>query len=212
MDALTKTNATTSLQELFGGGQAPKRTPPAAGGSFAAMMEQDPVDPSKLEAWEGMFYDPTTGEGIVLQNRDSEASEKKYLRTGWFFERPTQAQPTPGGSLEDRSYACRISPFGFLTKESSERMMNLLASVLPADAKVEGIGYNDANPSFPVSAPQREILVSHGGGTMRLAAGGLARQICNYTFEDSQGEVRQNAPAILRNNMAAATAVGGRGY
>lgn len=158
-----------------------------------------PIDPTRLLPWEGMFIDPATGEGIVLQNRDSELGEKTYLRTGWFFERPTQSQPAPGRSLEDRSHQERISPLGFLTEESTKRLMSMLAEFLPPGAKIQGIGANNPNSSFPVSVQQREILVSWGDRTLRFPAGSLARQMCNYTFLDGKGEVRQNTAFTLRN-------------
>ena len=55
------------------------------------------------------------------QNRDSELGEKRFLHTGWFFERPTQNQPTPGGSLEDRSHQARLSPRVATTGDQSCR-------------------------------------------------------------------------------------------
>ncbi len=185
---------------------APAVTPPAAPSAPTPVLQSTPaastpIDPSRLEAWEGMFFDPLTGEGIVLQNRDSELGEKTYLRTGWFFERPTQAQPSPGASLEDRSHQERISPFGFLTQASTDKLMEMLAQYLPSGARVEGTGAGSANASFPVSAPQREIVVSMGDRMLRFPAGLIARTICNYTSQDAEGTIRQNADFVLRNSV-----------
>lgn len=193
--------APTSLQLLFGGSAAPPPVHPAVDPKLAST----PIDESKLEAWEGMYFDTSTGEAIVLQNRDSELGEKRFLHTGWFFERPTQNQPTPGGSLEDRSHQARLSPFGFLTAESTARLMDLLGAALPPGAKIEGIGANDANAAFPVSTAQREIHVSWGGRTHRFPAGNLARTICNYTYVDGQGAVRQNSQFTLTNAVGELT-------
>lgn len=198
-----------NLQELFGLRAVSPAKPRVAGPSFAEVQaaEIDALEPApapprtpgfqaKLEAWEGMFYDPATGEGIVSPR------EGEYLHTGWFFERPMQHQPTPGGSLEDRAHLEPICPFGFLSEGSAKRMMDLLAQFLPPDAQVTGIEAAEANPSFPYTVAQREIVVSAGGNTFRFPAGLLAREMCCYTYAGEDGGVRQNMAATLQRAVA----------
>lgn len=203
MDPLTRVTQAPNLQQLFGGRTAPA-TPfaevHAAAVASADAPQRPEIDGSRLEAWEGMFYDPATGEGIVGQ--ETEPGKWSYLHTGWFFERPMQHQPTPGGSLEDRSYLVPVSRFGFLTEESTNRLMDLLAPHLPPDARIVGSGFAEANPSFPYTSPQREIVVSANGNTIRLPAGALAREMCNYTYRDENGAVKQHQTATITRALA----------
>lgn len=198
----------TPLQELFGinsvtaAWSKPAETPAATSftetleTTLAAPDQSTPIDPAKLQAWEGIYFDTSTGEGVVRQ-------DGQYLRTGWYFERASQQQPTPGGSLEDRSHAEALCPFGFLTQESTVRLMKMMEDYLPKGAEVKGIGQNDANPSFPVNVAQREIVVARDGATYRFPAGSLARDMCNYTFLDpASGVVRQNTAGSLQRAIS----------
>jgi len=158
-------------------------------------MELDKATPEELaqmETHEGMQFDRATGEAVC-----------NGLRTGWFFLTDvTQSLPTPGQSLDALRSPQKVTPWGFLAEESAQRLMGMVAAVLPPPLTVS-IGYGDANSQFPQSVQPKELqfrTVDTPGKVYRFQAGLIASAIARTTYYDSVLKVQKQAPeGVLRD-------------
>lgn len=145
-----------------------------------------------LETYEEMQYLPSTGEAICNE-----------LHTKWFFkQKVTQELPTPGQPLDGPRTPQAVTPWGFLTEDSAERLLSMVAAVLPAPITVT-IGFGDPNSQFPQSVLPRELqfrTIDTPGKMYRFSAGLNASAIARTTFYDAVLKVQKQAPeGVIRD-------------
>lgn len=128
-----------------------------------------PVPAADVETHEGMDIDTATGEAIC-----------NGVRTGWHFLLPAQALPSGGEHLDTNRVATRVSPWGFATPATAEKLHAALAPMM-GDTKLRIIA-GDQNSQFPYSTLQ---LYISAGGSAKINAGLLASEIARTTFYDT---------------------------
>lgn len=122
-----------------------------------------------IETHEGMDIDTGNGEAIC-----------NGVRTGWHFLLPAQALPSGGENLDTNRVATRISPWGFASRATAERLRGLLQPMMQ-DAGLSVVA-GDQNSQFPYSTLQ---LYISAGGSAKINAGLLASEIARTTFFDT---------------------------
>lgn len=145
-----------------------------------------------LQEFENMLFDTVTGEAISFQNKG--LPDERQNPTGWFFEAVSQDQPESTGpdAKPDKKKKVLISPWGFASDASAQRLAEILKPYLPGGASIVGISFGDKNTAFPYSHLQREIIISYNGKPYRQNAGLLAQSIARTTFYDPvHKEIRQ---------------------
>lgn len=128
-----------------------------------------PVLAGTIETHEGMDIDTGNGEAIC-----------NGVRTGWHFLLPAQALPSGGEHLDTNRVATRVSPWGFATPATAEKLHAALAPMM-GDTKLRIIT-GDQNSQFPYSTLQ---LYVSAGGSAKINAGLLASEIARTTFYDT---------------------------
>jgi hypothetical protein len=142
----------------------------------------------RLETWEGMQYDPLTGEAVV-----------NNIQTTWFWAtRVTQNLPPP--AMPDAVHIpAGVQPWGFLGVPSAKRLMELITPKLPATC-TGVVKQGDQNTIDAYSKLPIEVVVTcidTEDHEYRFQAGLLASGIARTTnYDKVLKEVHQTYGAI----------------
>lgn len=139
---------------------------------------------SGLQIWEGLYFNPTTGEAIIkfnppeIQPGDEDNPLSRRLRhdpiwwsTGWYFDAVTQQQPI--GTVP-------ISPWNHLSYDSVLRLADMLKTMVPGSWQYQGIGMEDQNFQYPQSRRALELHwadVSKNHLPIRINAGAYVSSV-----------------------------------
>lgn len=128
---------------------------------------------SETTTYEGMEQDNSTGEAICNE-----------IRTGWYFERPTQLVPTASNPETGRQ-SVSVIPWGFATASTAQRVLEAMQAKTGLHLV---IFKGDQNPQFPLSVVQRYIGIQGQSRNNSVNAGLIASQIARTTAEVSDGK------------------------
>lgn len=154
-------------------------------------MPAPTIDPDiPLETWEGMDFDPATGEAIV-----------NSLHTQWYFETNVSQSLPAAENMEGRAPQ-RVTPWGWLRELSCYRLIDEIRPYAPLGVSKMIVGEAENNERFPYSKRQREILITANGNVYRQPAGALASAIARTTFYDPiKKEVIQSPKMVIEGAM-----------
>ena len=142
--------------------------------------------------FENMEFETTTGEAFV-----------NGYPTGWHFEFAMQGLPAPGENMDTSRKLTLISPWGFATMETAEKIRKMMQSNTGRSLRIED---GDENTQFPLYVRQRYIVASENGRKASVNAGLVASQICRSTawVSDGQGGIKrvQNSASAIAEALA----------
>ena len=143
---------------------------------------------ARLETWEGMQYDPVTGEAVV-----------NNLHTTWFWAtRVTQNLPPP--AMPDAVHIpADVIPWGFLSVRSAKRLLDLVIPKLPptCSAAVRQGDQNTVDAYSKLPLEIRVTCIDTPDHEYRFQAGLIASGIARTTnYDKVLKEVHQTYGAI----------------
>lgn len=161
-------------------------------------------NPAGLELYEGMYYDPKTGEAIILNlnvrpkgrfiRTDEEGENRTVaIATGWTFEAVTQAQATTQ----------KVTPWGHATEETARRIEALLDASLPQGCFVVATDrrpQDDLNLMKYTPDPLEFEVLWDNGSTLRQSVGLIASMLARAMSVDPANDdaiVAPTAPTML---------------